>query len=164
MPGVYPWNHFKFERSTADNMTILSIRDQALFETAKRVLAQIINEGLVSAQLEQSTTKESQTLCLQSILNPQDGRLIKVALKIGTIIEIRDGLVVSVVRPDSLQPPVTIAATGCGESDPGTLFKLLSTSFRDITSDTVLDEMVNELRNSAANQGKVTLIPRHARH
>ncbi|KAJ5800903.1 uncharacterized protein N7518_002971 [Penicillium psychrosexuale] len=133
-------------------MTILSRHDRALFETTKRVLAEIVNEGLVYAKLESTATGEPQILCLQSILNPQDGSLVKVPIKAGTIIETKDDRVVSVVRPDSLQPPVIIADTGHGELDPGTLFKFLSTSFSDVAGETVVDEIVQELRNSAANQ------------
>ncbi|CAG7916597.1 unnamed protein product [Penicillium olsonii] len=135
-------------------MTILSRRDQASFETTKRVIAQIVNEGLAFAKLECPTSEEPQILCLQSKLDPQDGSLVKVTIKTGTIIETRDGIVVSVIKPDSLQPPATIAGTGCGEFDPGTLFKLLSISFKDIISEKILNEMVDELRNSAANQEK----------
>ncbi|KAI2720719.1 hypothetical protein CBS147332_3959 [Penicillium roqueforti] len=135
-------------------MTILSRHDRALFETTKRVLAEIVNEGLVYAKLESTATGEPQILCLQSILNPQDGTLVKVPIKAGAVIETKDDLVVSVVRPDSLQPPVIIADTRNGELDPGTLFKFLSTSFSDVASERVVDEIVQELRNSAANQEK----------
>lgn len=139
-------------------MTILSRHDRALFETTKRVLAEIVNEGLVYAKLESTATGEPQILCLQSILNPQDGTLVKVPIKAGAVIETKEDLVVSVVRPDSLQPPVVIADTRNGELDPGTLFKFLSTSFSDVASERVVDEIVQELRNSAANQGKIALM------
>lgn len=136
-------------------MTILSGPNQASFETTKRVLAEIVNEGLVQAKLELTTPEGPHTLCLLSTLNSEGGSLVKVAIKPGTIIEMRDDRVVSVVRPDSLQPPVIIADTNYEEFDPGTLFKLLSTSFGDVASETVLDEIVRELRNSAANQGRI---------
>ncbi|KAJ5175036.1 IucC family-domain-containing protein [Penicillium canariense] len=148
-------------------MTILSGHDQASFETTKRLLAEIVNEGLVSAKLEVTAPSGSQMMCIQS--TPQDGSLVKVAIKAGTIIETRDDRVVSVVRPDSLQPPVTIAGTDDGELDPGTLFEFLSTSFGDTASETVLDEIVRELRNSADNQDRPadwerTLIYGHPSH
>lgn len=136
-------------------MTVLSRHNRASFETTKRVLAELINEGLVHAKLEITTSKGPQILCLLSTLNPDGGSLVKVAIKPDTIIKMRDDRVVSVVRPDCLQPPVIIADTNHEEFDPGTLFKLLGTSFGDVASETVLDEIVRELRNSAANQGKI---------
>ncbi|KAJ5901986.1 hypothetical protein N7495_002514 [Penicillium taxi] len=135
-------------------MTILSRHDRALFETTKRVIAEIVNEGLAYATLELSAPGELQILCLRSILNPQYGNLVNVAIKAGTIVEMRDDRVVSIIRPDSIQSPVIIAGTGKGELDPGTIFKLLSTSFGDVISEAVLEEIVQELRNSAANQDK----------
>ncbi|OQE80157.1 hypothetical protein PENNAL_c0047G00432 [Penicillium nalgiovense] len=135
-------------------MTILSRHNRASFETTKRVLAEIVNEGLVHAKLEITTSEGPQILCLLSTLNPEGESLVKVAIKPGTIIEMRDDRVVSVVRPGSLQPPVILADTNHEEFDPGTLFKVLSTSFGDVASGTVLDEIVRELRNSAANQEK----------
>ncbi|KAJ6184953.1 hypothetical protein N7519_006254 [Penicillium mononematosum] len=136
-------------------MTILSRHNRASFETTKRVLAEIVNEGLVPAKLEITAPEGPQILCLLSTLNPEGIALVKVAIKPSTIIEMRDDRVVSVVRPDSLQPPVIIADTNHEEFDPGTVFKVLSTSFGDVASETVLDEIVRELRNSAANQDDI---------
>ncbi|KAI9368037.1 IucC family-domain-containing protein [Aspergillus egyptiacus] len=132
-------------------MAILSRHDQALFETTKRVLAEVVNEGLVNARLEGSATDGQQILC---ILNPKGDSSVKVALTPDTVLETRNGRVISVLRPDSLQPPVTISNASEEVLDPGTLFKLLSTSFRDVASEGVIDEIVRELRNSAANQEK----------
>ena len=136
-------------------MTILSKHDQAFFETTKRVLAELVNEGLVHATLEVAAPGISQTLCLCSVLHPQDGALVKVAIKVDTFFETKKDRVVSVVRPDSLQTPVTIVKTGDEELDPGTLFKILSTSFSNLADEEVLDAMVQELRNSANNQGEI---------
>lgn len=118
-------------------MTILSRHNRASFETTKRVLAEIVNEGLAHAKLEITTSEEPQILCLLSTLNPEGEGLVKVAIKPGNTIEMRDDRVVSVVRPDSLQPPVILADTNHEEFDPGTLFKVLSTSFGDVASGTV---------------------------
>lgn len=135
-------------------MTIPSRHDQACFETTKRVLAEVVNEGLVYGKLEAAAPGGPEMLCLQSLLSPQNGDLIKVAVKAGTVIESRNSLVVSAVRPDSLQPPVINIDTGEEELNPGTLFKFLSTSFSDVADEIVLDAIVQELRNSADNQGE----------
>ncbi|KAJ5117453.1 hypothetical protein N7448_011085 [Penicillium atrosanguineum] len=135
-------------------MTILSRHGQALFETTRRVLAEFVNEGLVDAKLEVSAPGISQSLCLRSLLGLQDGHWVKVGLKAGTAIETKDNRVISVIRPDTLQPPVILGDSLNEVLDPGTIFKFLSPGFMDITSGTVIDEIANELRNSASNQEK----------
>ncbi|KAJ5637418.1 IucC family-domain-containing protein [Penicillium lividum] len=135
-------------------MTVLTKRDQALFETTRRVLAEVVNEGLVHAKVEINASGLPHILCLYSVLRPQDEILVKVAMKAGSVVQIRNDRVVSVVRPDSLQTPVVIVATGDQGLDPGTIFRCLSTSFNDLADESVLDTMVQELRNSANNQEK----------
>lgn len=135
-------------------MTIHSRHDHAFLETTKPVLAEIVNEGLAYAKLKSTGSWKPQLLCLQS-LNSQDGSSMKVAVKAGTVVEMRKDRVVSVVRADSLQLPIIITNTGHEILDPGTVFKILSILFKDVASETILDEMVRGLRSSAANQGEI---------
>ncbi|OGM47726.1 hypothetical protein ABOM_004343 [Aspergillus bombycis] len=132
-------------------MTVLSRHDQALFETTRRVLAEVVNEGLVNAKVEVTAPGGSQTLCL---LNPQDGIWAKVGIKPGTVIEMKKNRVISVIRPASLQPPVVLGDTRHQELDPGAIFRFLSASFKDVADETVLETIAQELRNSAKNQEK----------
>ncbi|KAE8422529.1 IucC family-domain-containing protein [Aspergillus pseudocaelatus] len=132
-------------------MTVLPWHDQALFETTRRVLAEVVNEGLVGAKLETTALGGAGTLCL---LSPQDGTWVKVGVKPGTVIEMKEDRVISVVRPASLQPPVIVGETGNQELDPGAIFGVLSASFKDVANETVLEAIIQELRNSARNQEK----------
>ncbi|KNG82968.1 hypothetical protein ANOM_008953 [Aspergillus nomiae NRRL 13137] len=132
-------------------MTVPSWHDQALFETTRRVLAELVNEGLVDAKVEVTVPGGSQVLCL---LSTQDDICIRVGIKPGTVIEMKEDHVISVVRPASLQPPVVLGDTGNQELDPGAIFGLLSASFQDTADRTVLEAIAQELRNSAGNQEK----------
>lgn len=50
-----------------------------------------------------------------------------------------------------------IADTREEQLGPGTIFKSLETSFRDVASEGVLDEITQELRSSADNQGEINV-------
>ncbi|KAK6829130.1 hypothetical protein RU639_003328 [Aspergillus parasiticus] len=136
---------------STENMTALTRHDQALFETTRRVLAEVVNEGLVRAKVEVTASEGPGTLCL---LGPQDVSWVKVGVTPGTVIEMKEDRVVSVIRPESLQPPVIVEETGNQELDPGTIFAVLSALLKDVADETVLEAIVQELRNSATNQEK----------
>ena len=135
----------------------MSKHSQALFETTKRLLAEVINEGLVDATVGGSKT--DQCLYLNSRLHAAGENVhkwVKVGLQPGTVLETRDGKVACVVRPDSLQPPVVIG-NGDGEEeelDPGALFRFLSPWLVEDADEEILNEIALELGNSARNQGK----------
>ena len=129
----------------------LTRHDQALFETTRRVLAEVVNEGLVRAKVEVTAPEGPGTLCL---LSPQDVSWVKVGVTPGTVIEMKEDRVVSVIRPESLQPPVIVGETGNQELDPGAIFAVLSALLKDVADGTVLEAIVRELRNSATNQGR----------
>lgn len=138
---------------SADTMEILSKHNQALFETTKRLLSEIINEGLADATIEVSESEQQRHLCLYSRISSQYGSRVEVSIKPDTVIEMKEDRVVSVVRPDTLQPPVIIGDTRNQELDPEILFRFMSPWLMDDASETVLEEMAQELRNSANNQG-----------
>lgn len=134
----------------------ISKHSQALFETTKRLLAEVVNEGLVDATIGGS--KNDQCLYLNSRLQAteNDRKWVKVGLQPGTVLETRDGKVACVVRPDSLQPPVVVG-NGDGEEedlDPGAFFKFLSPWLVEDADEEILNEIALELGNSARNQGK----------
>jgi hypothetical protein len=139
-------------------MSILCRRNRALFETTKRLLSQIVNEGLACATIKRSESPMQRLLCLHNRLSPtaEDGRWVTVSLQPGTRIEVQGDRVVSLVRPDSLQPPVVIGDTTIEreELDPGTIFRFIRCWLADDASETVLEQIAQELRNSADNQGQ----------
>lgn len=138
--------------------------DQAFFETTKRLLAEIINEGLLDASIAGSNDKHQSNLYLY--LHPRqdssvadDARWVRVNVRPDTKLEARDGRVAAVVRPDSLEMPVVIGSKEESEGsdeelDPGVLLRFVSPWLLEDAGQTVLDEIALELQNSARNQGK----------
>lgn len=135
-----------------------SRHDRALFETTRRLLAEIINEGLVDATIGGSTESPYLKLLPRVDVKSDAAKWVRVAIKPGTALETKDDRVVAVVRPDSLQPPVVIGFHGKEEEreelEPGTLFQLLSPWMVEDASEDVLDGIAHELSNSARNQGE----------
>lgn len=135
-----------------------SRHDRALFETTRRLLAEIINEGLVDATIGGSTDSPYLNLLPRVDVKSDAAKWVRVAIKPGTALETKDDRVVAVVRPDSLQPPVVIGFHGKEEEreelEPGTLFQLLSPWMVEDASEDVLDDIAHELSNSARNQGE----------
>ena len=135
-----------------------SRHDRALFETTRRLLAEIINEGLVDATIGGSTDSPYLNLLPRVDVKSDAAKWVRVAIKPGTALETKDDRVVAVVRPDSLQPPVVIGFHGKEEEreelEPGTLFQLLSPWMVEDASEDVLDGIAHELSNSARNQGE----------
>lgn len=142
----------------ADSQSTPSRHDQALFETTKRLLAEIVNEGLVDATTGGS--KNQPVLYLHrrfdSNSTKDDGTWIRVSLKPGMVLETKDDRVVAVVRPDSLQPPVVICDGEKEEKelDPGMLLRFASPWLLGDVRENVLEAIALELQNSARNQGK----------
>ncbi|EYE96808.1 uncharacterized protein EURHEDRAFT_514051 [Aspergillus ruber CBS 135680] len=142
------------------------LEQPSIFETTKRLLAEIVNEGLVDATIGGS--KNDQYLYLHSHLPAAKNasKSFKVGLRPGTVLETRDGKVAAVVRPDSLQPPVVIG-NGDGqeeEHNPEILFRFLSPwLIKDADEDT-LNEIALELGNSARKQALIYGHPSHPYH
>ncbi|BCR87918.1 uncharacterized protein ACHE_40483S [Aspergillus chevalieri] len=134
----------------------ISKHSQALFETTKRLLAEVVNEGLVDATIGGSKNNPYLYLHRRSPAMENDRKWLKVGLQPGIMLETRDGKVTAVVRPDSLQQPVVIS-NGSGEEeelDPGILFQFLSPWLVEDADEDILNEIALELGNSARNQGK----------
>lgn len=139
-------------------------QDDALFETTRRLLAEIINEGLVEATVATATDKNRQTIQYlylhprQDVSVADDARWVRVSVRRDTPLETKDGRVAVVVRPDCLEMPVTIGSKedskGDEELDPGVLFRFVSTWLAEDAGPDVLNGIALELQNSARNQGK----------
>lgn len=137
---------------------------EASFETTRRLLAEIINEGLVEASVATGTNKQhsAQHVYLhprQDLSVADDARWVRVSVRPGTTLETRDGRVAAVVRPDCLEMPVVIGSKedsrgGEDELDPGVIFRFVSPWLAEDAGPDVLDGIAVELQNSAKNQGK----------
>lgn len=137
---------------------MLSVRERASFEVAKRLLCQILNEGLVSGALETSES-EGLHLCLFSndCVPEKREKCIRVRLQptARAGIFMRSGRIVSLARPELLQMPV-ILVDGTSERRElrsGALFRFASSLFTEHIEGATLEEIALELENSEANTG-----------
>jgi hypothetical protein len=139
-------------------MTVPSVRERASFEVAKRLLCQILNEGLVSGTIE-TFKSEGQYLCLFSngCVTEKPEKRIRVRLQPSARagIFMRCGRIVSLVRPEMLQMPVTLVdgPSEGRELRSGALFQFASSLFTEHVEATTLDEIALGLENSEANTG-----------
>ncbi|KAF3480786.1 uncharacterized protein GIQ15_06133 [Arthroderma uncinatum] len=143
-------------------MTVPSATDRAKFETTKRLLAQIINEGLASATVEESVVEPTQQrqrqLCIQNSSNNADSEWVKVNLKLNAFVDVdHDGKVRSLVLPESLEPPVItkrLKQGGVKEVlSPDEIFRFVIPWFVGAVGDTVsIDQIASQFRNSAEHQ------------
>ncbi|KAF4231520.1 hypothetical protein CNMCM8980_005309 [Aspergillus fumigatiaffinis] len=88
-------------------MTVISRYDQACFETTRRLLAEIVNEGLATATV--TSIDSARQLVITSNYehvqkNPE--RCVKINLLQGAYIGLKDSKLVSLVRPENLTPPL----------------------------------------------------------
>ena len=134
--------------------------DRASFETTKRLLAEVVNEGLAGATLETSESTKQQRLILQRNQSSslKSERWVEVNLRPGTYTGIQGGKVVSLVRAESLQPPVTLGDTTLGkrqELDPEIILEFMSSWIvGDDVDEILLRAIGKELKNSSNNQGR----------
>lgn len=140
-------------------MTVPSARERASFEVAKRLLCQILNEALVSGSLETFESEGLPYLCLfsKACVSEKPEKCIRVRLqpRAREGIFMRLGLIVSLVRPEMLQMPVTLVdGTSEGqELRPGVLFQFVSSLMTEDVEASTLEEIALGLENSEANTG-----------
>jgi hypothetical protein len=148
-----------------DNMDNLSRRRQAFFETTRRLLAQLINEGLSHATLEHvGPTKTCLNLHGPSLLGATNKYpYVQVNLDRTISQELHEARVDSIVQPCSLRPPVTLvdAEKKVEEWNPGVIFSFIRPWFADIANDDALSKISQELQNSAENQGMLSYSPKY---
>jgi hypothetical protein len=136
-------------------MTIDSIAEAPCFETTRRLLAALINEGLVHAVIKGA--KNDFHRCLYLSRNDSSGENCSIVVQAapGALIEDRNGEVLPAVQPSMLCPPVMVKGLGVENkiSDPGDLFTLITPWFEDMASQQVLEEISRHLQNSGSNQG-----------
>lgn len=139
-------------------MTVPPVRERASFEVAKRLLCQILNEGLVSGTLE-TVESAGSYLCLFSngCVTEKREKCIRVQLQptARAGLFMRSGRIVSLARPEMLQMPVTLVE-GPSEGQElrsGALFRFASSLFTEHIEATTVQEIALELENSEANTG-----------
>lgn len=143
-------------------MAVLTTRHRGCFETTKRLLAQLVNEGLVIAT---SLATDSEYRCQLIIHGSQECGAkdiwIKTNVRPDTFIDIECGRVLPILRPESLLPPVILGGRASEEEieelDPSTIFRFIFPWLKHIADEALLETMADQLRNTAENQGERTL-------
>ncbi|QKX54320.1 uncharacterized protein TRUGW13939_01406 [Talaromyces rugulosus] len=140
-------------------MTIPPTSERASFEVAKRLLCQILNEGLVSGTLK-TVEYGGLYMCLFSnrYITEKPEKYIRVGLQRSAHAGIfaRSGQIVSLVRPEMLQMPV-ILVDGTSERQElrsGALFQFASSLFTEHVEPSTLENITLGLENSRANTEK----------
>ena len=143
-------------------MGAVSKRDKACFETTRRLLSHLINEGLCSVSVEPNLSGGLRWLCLHDKNNVPEAHTssrVKVHITTATSVAIESGQVISSVRPDQLVAPVLLEfnlqspLSTRKELDPGVIFENVYPWFQKICEPSTKDLIKRELQNSAANQG-----------
>ncbi|KAL2816182.1 ferric iron reductase FhuF-like transporter-domain-containing protein [Aspergillus cavernicola] len=128
--------------------------DVARFETTRRLLSHLVNEGLCSAVLEPAETEDKRWLCMSPA--NADFVLSSVVKVQCTIAASSDAArVTALVRPHQLRPPVLLQEGDKqprSELDPGAIFQFVFPWFGEPELESMRDPIALELQNAAANQ------------
>lgn len=140
-------------------MTVLSKTDVAFFETTRRLLSHLVNEGLCLAFIEPAGTDRVQWLCMTSP-KPDSGStcMVKVHFIPERVVLGDAGQITSLVRPHQLRPRVLLECDGQPprlELDPGVIFQSVYPWFGEANEDSLIvrNQIARELQNASANQG-----------
>ena len=149
-------------------MAKISRSAEALFETTRRLLSSLINEGLCNASIDEVSPDGRRWIYLlpESPSTHSSGdRMVRVIFTSSARIKEDAGRITSLVRPDQLSPPVIFEsvvannATSWEELDPGIIFEALYPWFGKDHENNAMHVVKRELQNSAANQGKMAQSP-----
>ncbi|KAF7593530.1 hypothetical protein BBP40_011258 [Aspergillus hancockii] len=139
-------------------MTVIARHDRACFETTRRLLAEIINEGLATATANTLDSTKQRYLVISSnyerLETPE--KYMKVSLQPGAYVGLKDSKVVSLVRPENFEPPVVILedTTERVVLDPELVLDFMRPWLQDGANELLLTEIGKELKNSSNNQEK----------
>ena len=138
-------------------MAIQPLPQAPCFETTKRLLAALINEGLISARISGSKQEPHRIIHLSQNDAISDDTSFPIAVQVtpGALIEDRNGEVLPVIQPNMLYPPVVVIREGMEEKmvDPGQVFDVISPWFKGTASQSAIDDISRRLRSSGSNQG-----------
>ncbi|KAH7013789.1 ferric iron reductase FhuF-like transporter-domain-containing protein [Ilyonectria destructans] len=139
-------------------MTVLSKADVAFFETTRRLLSHLVNEGLCLAFIEPAGTDRVQWLCMTTP-KPDFGSTctVKVHFIPERVVLGDAGQITSLVRPHQLRPRVLLECDGQPprlELDAGVIFQSVYPWFGETNEDALIvrDQIARELQNASANQ------------
>lgn len=160
---------------------MLSCTQAAEFETTRRLLACLINEGLVQTRIVSKSESEPVTwLQLQNLKETQPqpaGPRVCVATSSDAKLSWTEKPQGLFLQPDDLVPPVIIEYGNAGgdvegsegskkvvEFRPAKLFDLIATWFLDpeLIDSAVREQIGEELNSSARNQGLFCYLPNAA--
>lgn len=141
----------------------------AQFETSRRVIACLVNEGMIAASVDQSGYLN---LHPPTVSKNPDGLTVRVGLTGNAAREWLESTTKPYLQPSELSVPIMIRrgqdgqAKDVAETDPTVLFSLMSPWFtNEKTSQEAVDTITRQLKSSAENQGTQDLhagrIPSH---
>ncbi|KAL2811266.1 hypothetical protein BJX63DRAFT_444294 [Aspergillus granulosus] len=136
-------------------MTALSKTEVARFETTRRLLSHLVNEGLCTAYLEPAEPDQLRWLrFISTEAECAADSMVKVRLLPGKLRWDESCRVASVLRPHQLKPPVLLLENGQSRSelDPGVIFRFVYPWFGESSEEDVKDAIAQELQNASANQ------------
>lgn len=137
-------------------MLIESTRQIALFETTRRLLAQVANEELATPILVPSATAGQRHIILRDPRTAVGGTQIKCRIQNAARLEVALGRITSIIRPGDLRPPVLLLKNNTEvveEWDPGNIFRVIRDWLPSGITEHAQETLLKELQNSAANQG-----------
>ncbi|KAL4895701.1 IucC family-domain-containing protein [Aspergillus ambiguus] len=138
-------------------MTFPSLKTASWFETTKRLLARLVNEGLAIAELTDFGSKcEIQILHFDANTSSMNERWVKISTRYDTLVDISCDRVLPILRPECLQPPV-ILVDGMSERDeshPSIVFRFISVWLKNTVEAPVLERITRQLQLSTENQEK----------
>lgn len=138
-------------------MAIFSQKDEAQFETSKRLLTQLINEGLVKA----SINIHKQTLELSALSSNEASapKMVTVGMNHFPARFTKTDVITSIVRPEFMKSPILLSngQSEWIELEPGAIFTFVSAWFPTEIDPAAVDRVAQELQNSSLFQGKSDL-------
>jgi hypothetical protein len=138
-------------------MSIRSQTEVARFETTRRLLSHLVNEGLCAAYLESADTEQLHWMRLVSFTSqPPEQSMVKVRIEPAQLGLNENGQVHSLLRPCQLRPPVLLFENlqSRSELDPGIIFKFVFPWFAQPEIESMRHAIAQELQNASANQGR----------
>lgn len=137
-------------------MTVLTPKQEAWLETTKRLVAGLINEGLVKATVTESRSEETRHVVLTplSAQNDNSDEFVAVKLHPGIDIEVRNRKVIPTIQPRSICAPIVLRGKygPREELEPGKIFLFIMPWLVDEASESVLIEIGQHLQASGRNQ------------
>jgi hypothetical protein len=140
-------------------MNVTSIRQQAQFETTKRLVSQLINERLATASLDINSSATARYICITcppGYDGPASKRRVKACVRLQTPIVSENGSILSLIRPQNLEPSIFLYEKDQGilELAPKAVFQFISPWLMNSTNRLGLQRVEAELETAAMFQGE----------